>query len=250
MSGILQALLAGSSSGGGLTIFDPSTYLSNLDWQLDADSIAQADGSAVVDWLDSSASAKHYGQNTSARQPTLKTNLYNGHNAVRFGTNKCLVPDPNAYVYGTANTLVCVCTRSSAAEYILKGNGGEGGPALISKFNPGSGVKDFEYFFASSGHERGTLAASASGLHIATITKTDDTGNYIGYFDGTQVFSTAINTNDDWNGRQAAIIGAFTAGSSAYDGDICLILHFNANHAGTGGLTNLHNALKSRFSIP
>jgi hypothetical protein len=230
--------------------FDPSAFLSGLDWYMDADSVEGNDGDPVIDWFDSSGAAKHYGQNTSTRQPTLKNALYNGHNAIRFGTNKCLVPDPNPRVYGTANTLVCVCTRSSTSDYIIKGSGAEGGPAFISKFNPGSGVKDFEYFFASSGHERGTFAASASGLHILTMCKTDDTGNYVGYFDGTQVINSAVNTNDDWNVRQAAIIGAFTAGSSAYDGDICLILHFNANHAGTGGLTNLHNALKTRFSIP
>ena len=235
-------------SAAGSSLLNPGSYLSNLDWDMDGDQ-ATISGTPEFDWPDLSSAAKHYGQNTVARQPTLVSGP-NGHQLVRFGTNKCLVPDPTARDFGTANTLICVCTPSSAADYILKGSGAEGRPAFISGFNPGSGVKAFEYWNSSSGtQERATFAASASGLHILTLARTDDTGNYIGYFDGTEVFNTAVNTTRDWATNNVAIIGAFTAGASAYDGDVGYIIHFNANHAGTGGLTNLHNALKSRFSI-
>lgn len=212
---------------------------------MDADQISGNDGDAVVDWLDISGAAKHYGQNTGTRQPTLKVNLYNGHRAVRFGTNKCLIPDPNPRTYGAANTLICVCTPSTNTDqYILRGTQTGGGPAFISLFLS----RAFEYF-DGNGLERGTFATSASGLHILTVTHTDDSGNYILYYDGVQVVSSAVSGSADWNTHNCSIIGALTAGSSNYNGDIAYIIHFNANHAGTAGLTNLHNALKSRFGI-
>lgn len=230
-------------------LLNPGSYLSNLDWDMDADQ-AVISGVPEFDWPDLSSAARHYGQNTVARQPTIASAAYNGHNAVRFGTNKCLVPDPTARDFGTASTLICVCTPSSAADYILKGSGAEGRPAFISKFNPGSGVANFEYWNKSSGSgERSTFSVSATGLHILTLARTDDTGNYIGYFDGTEVFNVGVDTARDWTTNNVAIIGAFTAGSSAYDGDIAYIIHFNANHAGASGLTDLHDALKSRFGI-
>lgn len=220
---------------------DPGSYLAGLDWELDGDD-ATIDGVPEFDWLDISGADRHYGQNTVARQPTLVAGP-NGHQLVRFGTNKCLVPDPLARTYGAANTLICVCTPSSAADYIIKGAGGEGGPAFISDF-----AAAFEYFYVTGG-ERDDFAASASGLHILTLCKTDNTGNYVGYFDGVEVFSNAVDNDDDWNTNSATIIGAFTAGSSVYDGDIAYVIHFNQNHAGAGGLDDLHDAIKARFGI-
>lgn len=208
-----------------------------LDWWLNADNIVGDDGDPVVDWQDWSGANKSYGQNTTLRQPTLKTALYNGHNAVRFGTNKCLVPDPDARTYGTTNTLWCICTPSSTSDYILRGDGSEGGPAFISAFLS----RAFEYFYTSGG-ERATFDTSATGLHYLVLVRTDDVGNYVGYFDGTQVFSNAVNTGNDWNGRNCAIIGAFTAGLSAYTGDIVEIGHSNQALSG-GDLTDLFSYL-------
>jgi hypothetical protein len=257
--GVPQTLSASDSinnlADSALIVLDFSPLqVADVDWVMDGDTPAvdfgYTDGSAVVDWRDSSAAARHYGQNTTLRQPTYKTNLYNGHNAIRFGTNKCLVPDPTARDFGTANTLICVCTPSSAAEYILSGTGAEGRPAFLSKFNPGAGVANYEYWNKSSGSgERSTFDVSATGLHILTLARTDDTGNYIGYFDGTQVFSVAVDTARDWTTNSVALIGALTAGSSQYDGDIAYIIHCNRNLAGTSDLDDIHNYLLARYGI-
>lgn len=250
MGSIHQALLGLRTAIGGGGFFDPSAYLSDLDFDLDGDAISGSDGAAVVDWPDIGPAGLGYGQNTTLQQPTLKVGLYNGHNAVRFGSNKCLVPDPTARDFGVASTLVCVCTPSSAADYIIKGSNAEGRPGFISKFNPGAGVADFEYWNKSSGSgERATFSVSATGLHILTVARTDDTGNYVGYFDDVEVFNSAVDVNRDWSTSAIAIIGAFTAGSSSYDGDIAMMLKFNANHAGTSGLSNLLGALKTHFNI-
>lgn len=236
--------------GGGGDTLNPGSFLAGYNWDIDPNAVSGADNDPVVDAPDISGSGLHYGQNTEARQPTLKTALYNGHNAIRFGANKCLVPDPTAYVFGAATTLICVCTPSSAADYILRGSSDEGRPAFISGFNPGSGVKAFEYWNRAGGvGERETFAASASGLFILTVARTDDTGNVVGYFNETEVFNSAVNSSRDWSSAGVAIIGAFTAGSSAYDGDVARIMGFNQNHAGASGLADLIDATKTYFTI-
>lgn len=236
-----------TAAAGGGSLLNPGSYLSALDWDMDADQISGNDGDAVVDWTDLSAGAKHYGQNTSANQPVLKKNIVNGHAVVRFATNDKLVADPNPRTFGTASTLILVCTpTSTGSAYILGGSQGEGGPAFISGFSS----KAFEYFYTSGG-ERATFSTTASGFHILTLTRTDDTGNYILYYDGVQVSSTAVNTGNDWNTQSVVEIGANgnASGDDYFNGDIAYIIHFNANHAGAAGLTDLHNALKSRFGI-
>lgn len=148
-----------------------------------------------------------------------------------------------------ANTLICVCTPSSAAEYILRGSAAEGRPGFLSGFNPGAGVANFEYWNRNSGTgERATFSVSATGLHILTVTRTDDTGTADGYFDGTAVFNAAVVTTRDWNTNNISIIGAFTAGSSAYDGDIVEILHW-PSVLSSGNLTLVHNYLKAKYGI-
>lgn len=52
------------------------------DW--DADNIAQADASAVSSWPDAVVGGVAAVQATASQQPTLKTNILNGHKVVRF----------------------------------------------------------------------------------------------------------------------------------------------------------------------
>lgn len=224
----------------------PGSFLAGYNWDIDPDAISGANNDPVVDAPDISGAGLHYGQNTTLRQPTLKVGLYNSHNAIRFGANKCLVPDPSARDFGTANTLICVCTPSSVAEYIFGGSGAEGRPAFLSAF-----AAAFEYWNKNSGSgERSTFASSASGPHILTLARTDDTGNYVGYFDETQVFSVAVDTSRDWSTHSVAVIGGLTAGSSQYDGDILRIIGFSQNHAGTSGLADLITAIKTYWALP
>jgi len=237
-----QNQVAAAGDGG----LNPGSFLAGLDWDMDPDMISGNDNDPVVDWFDVSGADKHYGQNTGTAQPTLKKNAYNGHACVRFATNDFLTQDPNPRTHSATNTLILVCTPGSGTEYILGGNGGEGGVAIITQF----GGIDFEYFYTSGG-ERATFASSAPGLHILTIARTDDTGNYKLYFDGTEVVSNAVNTSNDWNGNAIIDIGnnGNAAGDAFYNGDIAYIIHFNQNHAGTSGLDDLHDAIKARFGI-
>jgi|SRR6185369_8857138 len=234
-----------TGGGGG---FDPGSFLAGLTWYADADNVAGVDNDPVVDLPNASGldANINYGQDTGTRQPALKTGLYNGHNGIRFGGNDSLVHDPTALPLGSANTLICVCTPGTAASYIVRGNNSEGGPGFITGF----GGVAFEYFYTTGG-ERATFAASASGLHILTLCRTDDTGNYVGYFDETQVFSNSINTGNDWNGQDVPILGSFdfNATIGAYTGDYVAAMHFNQNHAGASGLADLLAAAVAWWGI-
>lgn len=237
MGAISQALLMYRSQAGGGFV---PTDIASLDWWLTAESLALSDGAAVVDWLDSSPAGRHYGQNTVASQPIYK--IVNGRGAVRFNSDRLIGPDPTARTYTTANTLIIVCSPSSGQGYILVGSGSQGTPAIISAFSG----KAFEYFNTSS--ERATFATTASGFHILTITRTDDVGNYVGYFDGTQVFSGAVNTSLDWSGKSINQIGRFISGSDNYTGDVAQALHFNAILT-SAELNNVHSYLGTLYGI-
>lgn len=194
---------------------------------MNADSIAQADASAVQDWADSGDASKPYGQNTSGNQPTYRTAVVNGKPVVRFATDDSLVPDPTARTLTAANTLFIVATpATSGSGYLLSGSQVGGCPAIISGYNPGSGVKAFEYFHGN-GAERLTFAASTSGFHVLLIRRTDDTGNVKGYFDGTLVFDQAVIATD-WVGATLNRIGSINGGASDFfNGDIRHILHYD-----------------------
>lgn len=219
------------------------------DWWMKADAITGLnDDDPVVSWLDSSSAAKHYGQASAGNRPTYKTNIVNGLPVVRFATDDSLVQDPDARTLAVANTLIIVCSPSTSTDdYILGGSGTEGVPAIISGFSS----KAFEYYNSVSGTgERETFQASASGFHILTVTRTDDTGNVVGYYDGTQVFSTGVNTSRDWDGLFIQEIGANgnASGSDPFNGDIAEIIHYASVLSG-GDLTTVHNYLGSKYAI-
>lgn len=239
-----------SSDSPSASVFDPSDYLSGLDWDLDADNISGNDGDPVTFWPDVGPDGLDYGQGglASSTNPTLKKAIYNGNAAVRFTTDDKLVNDPAPRGTGSANTLIIVCTPSSTTNsYLIGGNQIGGGPGFISGF----GGKAFEYW-SGNGAERATLATTASGLHILTVARSDSTGNVQLYYDGTALTPFAVNNSANWSGFSYQEIGAngnLAGGDDFFNGDICMILHFNQNHAGASGLDDLHDALKTRYGI-
>lgn len=232
-----------SSSASPSAGFQPSD-ITGLDWWLVGDD-ATISGVPEFDWPDRSSANRPYGQNTVGSQPSITGTIYNGHKAVRFATDDKLIPDPNSRTMSSANTMIVVCTPSSTSNsYIFGGGGGGGIPAFISGF---SGLA-FEYFNSNS--ERATFASSASGLHILTVTRTDDSGNVVGYLDGVQVFSIAQDAGLDWLLREIKEIGANgnAGGDDFYNGDIAEILHW-PSVLSSGDLTSVHDYLKTEYGI-
>lgn len=223
-------LMYGSSAAGAFVPTDEAT----LDFWLTANSLVLSDNDPVVDWLDQSPSGLNYGQNTGSAQPTYKTNIVNGKPVVRFGGNDRLVNDPTALTWTSANTVIWCGTPSSTSAYLFAE------VAFISAF----GGKAFEYFWPSSGAERATFAASASGFHILTLTRTNGTGNYVGYFDGLQVFSNPVVASD-WSGG-LGVIGERTG--SFFTGDMCQMMHFSSI-LNSASLNNVHTYLSNEYGI-
>ena len=107
--------------------FDPLTSLTWAHYHI-ADTIAQADASAVSSWADSSGNSKTATQATSTKQPTYRTNVLNGHAVVRGdGGDGLQMPAVNfsggatATIYLVANQTVDATT---AVIYELTGNAG------------------------------------------------------------------------------------------------------------------------------
>lgn len=205
-----------------------------LDFWLKADSLALSDGDPVSAWEDQSVSGLNYGQSNATNQPTFKTGIVNGQPVVRFATNDRLVALTSALTWPTANTLIWVGTPSSTAAYLFSE------VAFISGF----GGKAFEYFWDASGVERRTFAASTSGFHILTLTRTNGTGNYVGYFDGAQQFSVAV-AGPDW-AFGLSLIGDRTG--EFYNGDMAEMIHCSSILSSTN-LNKMHTYLGDKYGI-
>jgi hypothetical protein len=232
MGALHQALLIHRTTAAGFVPTDEPT----LDFWLTADSLALSDNDPVVDWLDQSPSHLNYGQNSAGAQPKYKTNIVNGRPVVRFDGNDQLASDPTSLPWTTANTVIWCGSPSSTNGYLFAE------VAFISHF----GGKAFEYFWPASGAERATFVASASGFHILTLTRTNGTGNYIGYFDGAQVFSNPVVASN-WNGSGLQTIGARTSSDFATM-DLCQMMHYSSILNSTS-LNNVHTYLGDEYGI-
>lgn len=223
-----------SSSASPSAGFQPDDE-ATLDFWLKADSLILSDNDPVADWPDQSPSGLNYGQNTSGAQPKFKTNIVNGKPVVRFDGGDQLNSDPTSLPWTTANTIIWCGTPSSTSAYLFAE------VAFISGF----AGKAFEYFWPASGAERATFAVTASGFHILTLTRTNGTGNYVGYLDGLQVFSNPV-VAADWNGSGLQTIGSRTG--SSFTGDMCEMIHCSSVLNSTG-LNNMHTYLGDKYNI-
>lgn len=223
------------------------------DFSLDSDSLSLSDNDPVGSWTDSIGGLV-YGASGTAR-PTFKTNIVNSQPVVRFATDDVLTPSGSAFTYGENNTMVVVCTeRVSGTGYIFSGNqtspSAQGGPSFITGFNPGAGVRDFEYFMRVTGERYPFAVSAAAGFHILTIVRDD--GGAFGeilkmYFDGALVQTQTVVGTDNWNGLTLAKIGDFSAGDF-YNGDIAVIRHF-PSLLSNGQLNIVHAALGTKYGI-
>ena len=99
--------------------FEP-TEISGIKGWWKADSIAQADGSSVSAWLDSSGNEAHMYQSSASAQPTLQTNELNGYPVVRFdGTNDFMNLTAPFDVQPTNRQGVNSCVFSPNDEYYV-----------------------------------------------------------------------------------------------------------------------------------
>lgn len=153
-----------------------------LKFFLDADTIAQADNTAVATWT-GKINSKDAANATGAEQPTLQTNEINGHSIVRFdGTDDDLTitthglnkPCTIATVFKFTGAVATVRVFSST-NMMLTRSGSTNTTVLMS------GGSSVQY---------GTAADTAYHIHVLQFA---GAGNSTGSFDGTAT-STAAGT--------------------------------------------------------
>lgn len=150
---------------------------------------AAANNDPIGGWQDQSGSGNHATQATAGARPLLKTSVQNGHPTLRFdGINDTLGMvgvDPS-----TSFTLFIVASKSSV------GNGGlissaAGDPGLAVVSNTGGN----SFAWEDTDTVKHTLSATATGINVMAVSRTD--GSYErGYFNaGTTVFDDAAATS-------------------------------------------------------
>jgi hypothetical protein len=178
-------------------------------------------------WRDPATPSISYDNLTILNQPIYVASGANNANIARFdGTNDILVASVG--VASPANmTLFMVLTPSSTSQSyafsskVLGGNA----PAIICNYDPGSGLKQFEWF--NGGSERFTLKASGAnaGLNIITITRVNNGGAFNSWFNGASASSGTASTNTI--GNILNNLGNSDANLAPYGGDIAEVIIYN-----------------------
>lgn len=197
-------------------LWTPDVLLPAL-W-LDADdqsTITIATG--VSEWRDKSGNGRHFTQTTTANQPALSTNTFNGRNCVRFdGSNDVLtrVPESWAYQYPIAHFCVfravsLVPAYSALADFYTGNTGTVAGWTSLIKNN------NLSAFYV--GHTTGQASYDGTGA-LSYMTNTpyiwsSNVGNGFisswgnGRVDGSFVFT--------WTGRTNLGVSLVSIGASA-----------------------------------
>ncbi len=202
----------------------PYPILTNLKLHVEGGSVTKDMADLVSAWLPLSNTVIIPAQPTSSRQPLFKENEINGLPILEFGISAGL--NNTSFfdlIFSTADefSIFMVCTESTDAipGYILTGTGLGGTPAIISKFDPGVGIVNFEFFNSA---EREAFSASATGFNLLSVTRKNNISLKM-WFNGNKVvdqvadnskvtstfdmIGTVNGTPNDYTGKHAGISG-------------------------------------------
>ncbi len=230
-----------------LLSYKTPTQITGLVAWLRADDIAGVDGDAVASWTDGSGSANTPVQATPAAQPTYKTNVINGHSAVRFdGGDRLAMPTESNFDLTTPTIFVVFKRTSGTSGTIL-------GKATTS--TTGAGRRKMQVSLTNtginytSGGDTAAVGVSAdlTGWNLFGVATVSDS-NHTLYDNGTQ--STNLNALSDTTTNNATMeIGAnFGNGAEAFIGDIAEIIIYNVPIAGSE-VVGLQNYLATRYAL-
>jgi hypothetical protein len=168
--------------------------LSGLYFWLDAEdssTIIQS-GGKISQWNDKTPSSSSYAfQVNVSQQPNVDTTSFPGKTVVTgvLPDGRMSVVPELQYNLGDLTMFLVATPAPSQSSYIFSDlNNQSGAPAIITKYDPGSGVKDFEFF---SNPIRFTLATTATGLNLITLDSLSGNENY--YFNKTLINSSSTN---------------------------------------------------------
>jgi len=200
-----------------------------------ADAIAQANGSDVATWPDSSAQANNL-TDGSGLNPTLQTNVQNGKPVVRFnGTNDRIADTGTDLGITQPNTVVIVGNQTSKATSGRFIDTGGTGRQIV-----GCNASGLFSIFASSSV---TGAVDRSGA-FHSFTGVFNGASSVGYVDGVQEFSG----NPGSNGLGFIVLG-FDQGTTFLTGDLAEICIYQGALS-PSNIQLLHNYLAFRWNLP
>lgn len=201
----------------------------------------------VSSGLDKSSYNEDYDQPTAANQPFLNVGAQNGLDTWRGdGINDYLINSAGVSL-GTNNTLFLVCEPNSITQsYIISGNAPSASPAILSQYDPGTGIEAFEYWFWGT---RASFATSATGIHVLAVTQDDGASpSTRGYYDGNQVFTGNFSSWAPYTFNRLMNDNLLV---SPYNGNFCEGIVYN-NKTFTSREINIfsNQYFKNKWAIP
>lgn len=189
----VPALLNQQSSGLWVPVGSPFLWIDSDD----AADFTFSSGTLVSQWNDRSGNGRHFTQGTASRQPSRNGSQNSRTTVVNDGSNDAM--QTASLVGGSSFTWHVVCPPSSGTQDYLLLHEGSGQMAIISKYDPGSGVKSYE-FYGSTGGRCTIGAGSETGWHVITVRRN----------------GTAIDTRIDGSASNSTTLGSNSNTSSAY----------------------------------
>ena len=131
---------------------------------------------------DRSGKNNHAAQASGALQLTKASGIVNGHSVMRGTGTGTHMTFAGGVPIGASATIAVVASPLTGNGYLF--SDGASSTAILGGF--------FSHVFSwFNNTDRGTFTDAATGFHTMIITQAAG-GNFIGYYDGTQVFSTAV----------------------------------------------------------
>ena len=181
----------------------------------------------VEDWIAINGTVSKGNQPTSAQRPQYVSNGANGLPGIVFdGVNDVLLVTPEITSYPSLLTMFVVCEKSGIVQsYITSSNDSSSAPAFISRFDPGDGEKDLEWFLLAE-REVFTATGALTGLNILSVTRDNSGGvdSLIGHLNATEVFNSQATV--DITSRSFNAIGGIP-GLNFFQGAISEIIMYD-----------------------
>ncbi|MEM1312454.1 MAG: DUF2341 domain-containing protein [Patescibacteria group bacterium] len=193
--------------------------------RLDADSLTEADGSAIASWNDTSGNNNNAAQSDTNKQPTVVANAINGKKLVRFDGTQSLEISDNPTLNNNSQTVIAVAnfgTSHDSYEQILGKSSSASWNDGFSVGNNGNNLSTWVNNYSSGG---ATVSAPILTPKNYVITSTFGGSSINLSVDGELVATNTYSGSQTTN-NQPLIIGAINDGYNL-NGDIAEILIYD-----------------------
>lgn len=231
------------SGGGGGGGFSDPTSIGGLKLWLKADSLSQADGTAVATWTDSSGTSNTATQVTGANQPLFKTAVINGKPVLRFdglNYNMHFPNDPGAvtttFVVGKIN--VAPSSLTTYSPFVIT-NAAAGLRVLGRTSGTNWGT------FVSADLNSGEDLVSGTAVILEMTTTDTPSNSTIIYRDGIQKATSSAHSS---GGAGANYIGAEVGSGRYINADVAEVIIYDSVLSSTNR-SNVEHFLGTKYGI-